>query len=56
MRSTKSLNTGFTLIEISIVLVIIGLILGGILNAQSVIRNALTKDCRKQIGCPVFSK
>lgn len=50
MRSTKSRNTGFTLIEISIVLVIIGLILGGILNAQSVIRNALTKDTIKGVN------
>ena len=40
-------NQGFTLVEISIVLVIIGLILGGILNAQSVIRNAQTKDTIK---------
>ena len=40
---------GFTLVEISIVLVIIGLILGGILNAQSVIRNAQTKDSIKAL-------
>ncbi len=41
---------GFTLVEISIVLVIIGLILGGILNAQSVIRNAQTKDSIKALN------
>ncbi len=35
---------GFTLVELSIVLVVIGLILTGILNAQSVIRNAQIKD------------
>lgn len=43
-------NQGFTLVEISIVLVIIGLILGGILNAQSVIRNAQTKDTIKAVN------
>lgn len=43
----RSRSRGFTLVEISIVLVIIGLILGGILNAQSVIRNAQTKDTIK---------
>jgi prepilin-type N-terminal cleavage/methylation domain-containing protein len=42
-------NHGFTLVEIAIVLVIIGLILGGILNAQSVIRNAQTKDSIKAL-------
>ena len=40
-------NRGFTLVEIAIVLVIIGVILAGILNAQSVIRNARTKDTIK---------
>ena len=40
-------SRGFTLVEIAIVLVIIGVILGGILNAQSVIRNARTKDTIK---------
>jgi prepilin-type N-terminal cleavage/methylation domain-containing protein len=43
-------HQGFTLVEISIVLVIIGLILGGILNAQSVIRNAQTKDAIKALN------
>lgn len=41
---------GFTLVEIAIVLVIIGLILGGVLNARSVIRNANTKDVIKGVG------
>lgn len=36
--------------EISIVLVIIGLILGGVLSARSVIRNAQTKDVIKAVG------
>lgn len=46
----KHSQSGFTLVEISIVLVIIGLILGGILNAQSVIRNAQTKDSIKALN------
>jgi prepilin-type N-terminal cleavage/methylation domain-containing protein len=46
----RSRSRGFTLVEISIVLVIIGLILGGILNAQSVIRNAQTKDSIKALN------
>ncbi len=49
-RSSPQNNRGFTLVEISIVLVIIGLILGGILNAQSVIRNAQTKDAIKALN------
>jgi|JI6StandDraft_1071083.scaffolds.fasta_scaffold250367_1 prepilin-type N-terminal cleavage/methylation domain-containing protein len=48
-HSMASRNRGFTLVEIAIVLVIIGLILGGILNAQSVIRNAQTKDSIKAL-------
>lgn len=41
---------GFTLVEISIVLVIIGLLLGGILNARSVLRNAHNKDIIKAVS------
>lgn len=41
---------GFTLAEISIVLVIVGLILGGVLNARSVIRNGQTKDIIKAVN------
>lgn len=40
---------GFTLVEIAIVLVIIGLLLAGLLNAQSVLRNARTKDAIKAV-------
>ena len=46
----KSRSRGFTLVEISIVLVIIGLIMGGVLSARSVIRNAQTKDVIKGVG------
>jgi len=41
---------GFTLVEIAIVLVIIGFLLAGILNAQSVLRNARTKDTIKAVS------
>ena len=47
---SKLRNSGFTLVEISIVLVIIGLILGGILNSRSVFRNAQTKDIIKAMN------
>lgn len=44
-------NSGFTLIEISIVIVIIGLIIGGVVTGQSLIRaaeiNSITSDFEK---------
>lgn len=42
-------NTGFTLIELSIVLVIIGLLVGGILTGQNLIRAAGARSEIKQI-------
>ncbi len=40
----KSKQTGFTLIEIAIVLVIIGLLLGGVLKGQELINSARVKN------------
>jgi prepilin-type N-terminal cleavage/methylation domain-containing protein len=40
---------GFTLIEIAIVLVIIGLLIGGVLKGQSMIQNAKVKRLAKDI-------
>jgi prepilin-type N-terminal cleavage/methylation domain-containing protein len=40
----KSRQTGFTLVEIAIVLVIIGLLLGGVLKGQEMIENAKIKS------------
>ena len=42
-------QSGFTLVEIAIVLVIIGLILGGVLKGQSLIENAKYKNFVKQV-------
>ena len=43
LRGMPARNSGFTLIEIAIVLVIIGLILGGVLKGQEMITNAKIK-------------
>ncbi len=40
---------GFTLVEIAIVLVIIGLLIGGVLKGQSMIRNAKVKRIKQDI-------
>ena len=40
----RSRQTGFTLVEIAIVLVIIGLLLGGVLKGQEMIENAKVKS------------
>lgn len=47
--SKKSKQSGFTLVEIAIVLVIIGLILGGVLQGQTMIENAKYKKFVKEI-------
>ena len=44
MRSFKNQQSGFTLVEIAIVLVIIGLLLGGILKGQELINSAKVKN------------
>jgi len=46
----KNLNNqkGFTLVEIAIVMVIIGLLIGGILKGQEMIKNAKVKRVTKQ--------
>ncbi len=45
----KRAQTGFTLVELAIVLVIIGLLLGGVLKGQQMIQNAKYKNFRQQI-------
>ncbi len=44
MKSMKGQQSGFTLVEIAIVLVIIGLLLGGILKGQELINSAKAKS------------
>ena len=44
MKTLQKKQTGFTLIEIAIVLVIIGLLLGGVLKGQELINNAKVKN------------
>lgn len=43
MKSIKNQQSGFTLVEIAIVLVIIGLLLGGVLKGQELINSAKVK-------------
>ena len=46
----KSAKSGFTLVELSIVLVIIGLLIGGILVGQSLIESAKMQSFIRQLG------
>ncbi|OUS10378.1 prokaryotic N-methylation site [Gammaproteobacteria bacterium 53_120_T64] len=48
-QSHRNKQSGFTLVEIAIVLVIIGLILGGVLKGQVLIDNAKYKNFVKQV-------
>ncbi|HET7831979.1 MAG TPA: prepilin-type N-terminal cleavage/methylation domain-containing protein [Gallionella sp.] len=52
---TKHTDSGFTLIEIAIVLVIIGLLLGGVLKGQELINSAKVKNLATDFrNIPVF--
>jgi prepilin-type N-terminal cleavage/methylation domain-containing protein len=44
MNQLKKQQSGFTLVEIAIVLVIIGLLLGGVLKGQELINSAKVKN------------
>lgn len=46
---TRKTQRGFTLIEIAVVLVIIGLLLGGVLRGQELINSARTKNLVQEI-------
>ncbi len=51
----KNKQSGFTLIEIAIVLVIIGLLLGGVLKGQELINSAKVKNLANDFrNIPVF--
>lgn len=44
MKNMKKMQSGFTLVEIAIVLVIIGLLLGGVLKGQELVNSAKVKN------------
>ncbi len=48
-RRTRNSEAGFTLVEIAIVMVIIGLLIGGVLKGQEMIKNAKIKRVMKQV-------
>ena len=47
-KKIKNSEHGFTLVEIAIVMVIIGLLIGGVLKGQAMIQNAKVKRVAKQ--------
>ena len=49
LRGSRKGQSGFTLVEIAIVLVIIGLLLGGVLKGQELIENAKIKNLANDI-------
>jgi len=52
----KRNQSGFTLIEIAIVLVIIGLLLGGVLKGQELINSAKVKNLASSNDNPIKTK
>jgi prepilin-type N-terminal cleavage/methylation domain-containing protein len=49
LKKTRNSQDGFTLVEIAIVMVIIGLLIGGVLKGQAMVQNAKVKRVAKQM-------
>ncbi len=55
MVRTVTKQHGFTLVEIAIVLVVIGLLLGGVMKGQEIIKNAKIKNIENSINGMIAS-
>lgn len=50
MANVKTTNTGFTLAEVALVLIVVGLLLGGIMKGQEMVAQAKIKHAIADIN------